>query len=566
MKKSQTLATALLVAPTLALPLATASAESLPATDTTDQAIFAPASAATLAASEPLASAEPLATAEPTATTEPTTEPTVEPSATATAEPTTTVAPAPSESATPIPHETALPTAEATTTPSEAPSPEPSETSAPSPTPSPEETVAPTEPEPTSAPTDSPVEPVEPENPAPTDPVEPETPVEPVDPEVPVEPTPTPEEPAPEEPAPAFVEEEQTLIVGDVHDFQVTGVPTADAEVKFTLTDSANVVIELRDADGELKAYIIRTADENGEVILTLDTQGLAPGEYTLTATVGDKEVTTKIIVSPSESEPTDPVDPVVPEQPVEPVDPVVPVEPVEPVEPVQPVDPVVPEQPVEPVEPAEPVVPTEPIQPEVPAEPAPTEPLQPESPAPAEPVEPTNPANPASENLPVTEEHQLEATDLDTAEPTNIIEALREPAATRIPDTLSSATATPQRETASREFSETLEALIPGGRENSTLESREFTSNLQAGAVPGRQADAQDLQNGNTASPAPARTEQGSQDSTSSQADADTEQAASSTFDWFKALFAALGASFIGLAAWLVFGGRRKDKNKKEL
>lgn len=146
-----------------------------------------------------------------------------------------------------------------------------------------------------------------------------------------------------------------------------------------------------------LKAYIIRAADENGEVILTLDTQGLAPGEYTLTATVGDKEVTTKIIVSPLESEPTDPVDPVVP---------------------VEPVEPVVPEQPVEPVEPAEPVVPTEPIQPEVPAEPAPTKPLQPESPAPAEPVEPTNPANPAIENLPVVEEHQLEATDLDTAEP----------------------------------------------------------------------------------------------------------------------------------------------------
>lgn len=529
MKKSQTLATALLIAPTLALPLATASAESLPATDTTDQAIFAPASAATLAASEPLAPAEPLATAEPTATTKPT----------------TTVAPAPSKPATPIPHETALPTAEATATPSEAPSPEPSETSAPSPTPSPEETVAPTEPEPTSAPTDSPVEPVEPE-----------TPVEPVDPEVPVEPTPTPEEPAPEEPAPAFAEEEQTLIEGDVHEFQVTGVPTADAEVKFTLTDSANVVIELRDADGELKAYIIRTADENGEVILTLDTQGLAPGEYTLTATVGDKEVTTKIIVSPSESEPTDPVDPVVPEQPIEPV---------EPVEPVQPVDPVVPEQPVEPVEPADPVVPTEPIQPEVPAEPAPTDPALPESPAPTEPLEPTNPANPAIENLPVTEEHQLEATDLDTAEPTNIIEALREPAATRIPDTLSSATATPQRETASREFSETLEALIPGARENSTLESREFTSKLQAGAAPGRQADAQDLQNGDTASPAPARTEQGSQDSTSSQADADTEQAASSTFDWFKALFAAPGASFIGLAAWLILGKRRKKKDEEE-
>ncbi|TFU21882.1 hypothetical protein E4U03_07680 [Rothia nasimurium] len=165
-----------------------------------------------------------------------------------------------------------------------------------------------------------------------------------------------------------------------------------------------------------------------------------------------------------------------------------------------------------------------------------------------------------------MTEEHQLEATDLDTAEPTNIIEALREPAATRIPDTLSSATATPQRETASREFSETLEALIPGARENSTLESREFTSNLQAGAAPGRQANAQDLQNGDTASPAPARTEQGSQDSTSSQADADTERAVSGTFDWFKALFAVLGASFIGLTAWLVFGGRRKDKNKKEL
>lgn len=542
MKKSQTLATALLVAPTLALPLATASAESLPATDTTDQAIFAPASAATLAASEPLASAEPLATAEPTATTEPTTEPAVEPSATATAEPTTTVAPAPSESATPNPHETALPTAEATATPSEAPSPEPSETSAPSPTPSPEETVTPTEPEPTNAPTDSPVEPVEPENPAPTDPVKPETPVEPVDPKVPVEPTPTPEEPTPEEPSPAFTEEEQTLIVGDVHNFQVTGVPTADAEVKFTFTNSANVVIELRDADGQLKAYIIRTANEKGEVILSLDTQGLAPGEYTLTASVGDKEVSTKIIVSPSESEPTDPVDPVVPEQPVEPV---------EPVEPVQPVDP---------------VVPTEPIQPEVPAEPAPTDPALPESPAPTEPVEPTTPANPAIENLPVTEEHQLEATDLDTAEPTNIIEALREPAATRIPDTLSSATATPQRETASREFSETLEALIPGARENNTLESREFTSNLQAGAAPGRQADAQDLQNGDTASPAPARTEQGSQDSTSSQADADTEQAVSGTFDWFKALFAAIGAGFIGLATWLIFGKRRKDKNKEEL
>lgn len=542
MKKKQQLTTALLVAPALVLPVSAATATTDTAVDLGQSSMIAPASKATDQATPTVASS-PVASAEPTAEA---TEAT--PTAEASAEPTVTAAPVESPSLSPSP---------TTASPSESPTPEPEETpTEPAPTPSPEETPEQPTPTPTPEAPDNPDNPDEPDEPTPTpEPTEPENPEEPT-------PTPTPEEPDPKEPQPSFDAEEQTIVVGETYDFQVTGVPTPESEVQFTLTNSANVVIELRDSDGELKGYVIRTADKNGHVTLTLNTAGLAPGEYVLTAKTSEgTEITTKVIIAPTPiPEPTEPENP---EEPVNPLPPEQPTEPEQPVDPITPEQPVDPTPPVQPVDPVQPTYPEEPALPDVPETPVlpPLVPNQPETPS-----IPYNPADPNIEALPITTPDPAPATGVqeEAVEPANVVVALRE--ATRIPENLANSADAPERPTSSLEFdSNNLEAQVPQARENSgSTQSREFSSNLQAGAAPSREAVAKDLQTGQNQGVAPSRTAEAS---ASAEATDQPEQAdeASSNSNLVAPFLSVAILALLGGASWFILAKRRKNKDEEE-
>lgn len=537
MKKKQQLTTALLVAPALVLPVSAATATTDTAVDLEQSSIIAPASEATdqatpTVASSPVASAEPMA--EATAEATPTAEASAEPTATATQ----VESPSPSPSPT-------------TDSPTESPTPEPKETpTEPAPTPSPEETPE----QPTPTPTPTPEVPDNPDEPTPTpEPTEPENPEEPT-------PTPTPEEPAPEEPQPSFEAEEQTIVVGETYDFQVTGVPTPESEVQFTLTTSANIVIELRDSDGELKGYVIRTADENGHVTLTLNTAGLEPGEYVLTAKTSDgTEITTKVIIAPTPiPEPTEPENP---EEPVNPLPPEQPTEPEQPVDPVSPEQPVDPTLPVQPVDPVQPTYPEEPALPDVPETPVlpPLVPNQPETPA-----VPDNPADPNIEALPITTADPATGVQEEAVEPANVVVALRE--ATRIPENLANSTDAPERPTSSLEFDGNLEAQVPQARENSgSIQSREFSSNLQAGPAPSREAVAQDLQTSRNQDVAPSRTAEASASAEATDQPEQTDEASSNS-NLVAPFLSAAVLALLGGAGWFILANRRKNKDEEEV
>ncbi|MFW0119832.1 FlgD immunoglobulin-like domain containing protein, partial [Rothia sp. P5764] len=167
--------------------------------------------------------------------------------------------------------------AELASTPTPSPAPTGSETPAPAPSPVPTETPTPI--------------------PAPSDPPIDDTPV-----------------PAP----PTFSEEDVTIIQGSNKEFVVSGYQESGVEVTFTLRDSSDSVVEIRNSSGDLVSEITRETNEDGLVKFTLDTSDLPLGVYVLTAAAVDTEsATSKIQVqAPPVETPAPPVE--TPAPPVE--------------------------------------------------------------------------------------------------------------------------------------------------------------------------------------------------------------------------------------------------------
>lgn len=177
--------------------------------------------------------------------------------------------------------------AELASTPTPSPAPTGSETPAPAPSPVPTETPTPI--------------------PAPSDPPIDDTPV-----------------PAP----PTFSEEDVTIIQGSNKEFVVSGYQESGVEVTFTLRDSSDSVVEIRNSSGDLVSEITRETNEDGLVKFTLDTSDLPLGVYVLTAAAVDTEsATSKIQVqAPPVETPAPPVE--TPAPPVKAITPALPEEP----------------------------------------------------------------------------------------------------------------------------------------------------------------------------------------------------------------------------------------------
>lgn len=455
--------------------------------------------------------------------------------------------PAVADPATPAPEvETPAP-AEETTAPADTPAP----AQDPAPIITPAEPTGPAQP--TEPVVDEPAQPVEPTDPAaPIDPVNPANPADPVEPVAPTQPEEPPvvEPVEPTEP-PHFVEENPTVEAGNGQQIALDRFGETIKEVNVKLTDAQDALVQIRDEHGNYHDAYVQSVNPDGTVNFIINTEGMTTGAYTLHVSgEGFEEITTALMVKDAAA-PVKPIDPTQPNEPTGPTDPVTPDEPTNPLDPAQPTDPTQPSEPTEPEQPTKPTEPVTPAQPENPAEPTtPVEPSNPEQPGiptipadPEEPAEPTNPATPSDPETPATSETSAEPnapTELTPAtstpevtiapeennngglvintadqvrpmsDPANVPQAPVQEAPQEKPQAVSrdiprtapedeptpdvnglnaAAPMAPERKLESREFGNSLDALLPFHRDDNKQgnDSAEFGQSLQAGALPQR-------------------------------------------------------------------------------